>query len=197
MVDMPRRPGFTSGSEEPVWSGAPALRSTIYTWLISLGAAWFISMIWSKMFLTLLQNGWLPPVPGITALLFSPAGSLNLWFAAVPWVIVLAPVFSYTVQLAVTSYELTTQRITIRTGVLVRSMDQIELFRVRDFMIDAPIYLTILGLAHVRVISRDESLPLLTMIAQPAPDELVNLIRYHMQRRKDEVGMREIETNTA
>ncbi len=196
-LDVPRRPGFTAGTEEPVWQGSPALRSTLYMWLISLGAGWFISLIWGKLFNAFLQYGLLPPVPGITNALYTSSGELALWFRMVPWAVVLMPVFWYTINLAVTTYELSTQRITVRSGIMVRTMDQVELFRVRDFMIDAPFYFAILGLAHVRVISRDESLPLLTMIAQPQPDQLVNLIRTNTQRRKDEVGMREIETNTA
>ncbi len=196
-LDVPRRPGFTAGTEELVWQGSPALLSTLYMWLISLGAGWFISLIWGKLFTALFQYGMIPLVPGITNVLYASNGDLTLWFRMVPWAIMLVPVFWYTINLAVTTYELSTQRITIRSGILVRTMDQVELFRVRDFMIDTPLYFAILGLGHVRVISRDESLPLLTMIAQPKPDRLVDLIRTNTQRRKDEVGMREIETNTA
>lgn len=196
-LDLPRRPGFTSGTEEFVWKGHPSLRSTVYSWTLSSLAAWLISLVWVQLFTSLYANGMLPAAPLVTQMIYGADGQMALWFRVIPWVVCLVPVFWYSLNLAATTYELSTQRLTVRTGILVRTMDQVELFRVRDFMVDTPLHYMILGIAHVRVISRDESLPILTMIAQPRPYDLVDVIRFHTQRRKDEVGMREIETNTA
>ncbi len=192
---LPRRPGFTTGTEEQVWHGKPALRATIYMWLFSLAIGALLSFAWQKI---LLDGGYIIQVVAIIPQLipvFYPQGQPAWWLTLVPWILAIIPVGKYTLLLALTSYTLTTQRLSVKSGILFRTYDQVELFRVRDFMIDAPLYFTILGLGHVRVISRDESLPILTLIAQPEPEKLVNLIRDRVQARKDEVGVREFETN--
>ncbi len=192
MVDvLSRRPGFTTGVEEELWRGSPALRSTFYFWGLSLVAGWVVNLFWMKLLTGLFTAGYLG---ALGPLLFSPRGP-QIWTVAAPWGFILYPVFVYTLRLMVTSYRLTTQRLSVRSGIFLRTYDQVELFRVRDFIVDTPIYLAILGIGHVRVLSRDESLPMLTLIAQVHADSLVDMIRDYSQRRKDEVGMRELETN--
>lgn len=192
-----RRPGYTTGKEEEVWRGSPALRSTVYYWIVSVLTAWLIYVLWMKGFQGLNEAGLfgVRKAGSLAAVLF-PNGQLVWWMAIVPWAIGLLPALWHTLNIAVISYEMTSQRLTVRSGILVRVHDQMELFRVRDFMIDTPIYLGILGLSHVRIISRDETLPVLTLLAQPNSEQLVNIVREYVQRRKDEVGMREFETNS-
>lgn len=192
----PARPGFTTGKEEEIWHGAPAIRATIYFWVFSLIIGLIFFYLCNNALVGMLNGGLFNSLPSLARSMFTPTGEVKFWLQAMPLVICLFPVFWYTLGLIFTSYSLTTQRMHIRTGILIRTYDQLELFRVRDFLIDAPLYMVVLGLGHVRVISRDESLPLLTLIAQSEPSKLIDMIRDNVQRRKDEVGMREIETNT-
>lgn len=190
------RPGFTSGQEDLVWRGGPALRSTIYHWIFSILTAWLLYVLWIKGFDGLNKMGLFGArEQGSLAVTLFPNGDLVWWLAIVPWVIALLPALWHTLNIAVISYEMTSQRLTVRSGILVRISDQMELFRVRDFLVDTPIHLGALGLSHVRIISRDETLPVLTLLAQPNAEELANIVRQNVQRRKDEVGMREFETN--
>jgi membrane protein YdbS with pleckstrin-like domain len=188
-VSEQRRSGFSSGTEEPRWRGKPSLLSTTYFWIISVIAAFFISQQVES--LAAFLGG-----KGLRFLLDSSGRQVIGWLPLAIWLVILWPVFSRTMSLLATTYEITNQRIIIRSGILVRTHDQVEMFRIRDFMLDAPLFLNILGLSHIRVISRDESLPLLTLFAQPQGPALVDLIRFETQRRKDEVGVREIETGT-
>ncbi len=192
----PRRPGFTAGTETEVWRGSPAIRSTTYYWILSVATAWVLYLIWGQALAGLAAMGVFGVGPHSMARTLLPDGATPVWWLAiVPWAICLVPVAWRTLNLAVISYELTTQRLVVRAGILVRTQDQLELFRVRDFLIDTPLHMGLLGLSHVRVISRDETLPVLTMLAQSQSERLLNIIRDNVQRRKDEVGMREYETN--
>ncbi len=192
---MPRRPGFTAGVEESVWQGSPSLVSTSYYWFVSILGAWFVYLMLTKGAEGLSQIGFFGQGPGSLRASLFPNGELVWWVAILPWVIFLAPAAWYTLNVSVTTYQLTTQRLVIRSGILVRMHDQIELFRVRDFLVDTPLHMGLLGLAHVRIVSRDETLPVVTLLAQPRAVELVDTIRDCVQHRKDEVGMREFETN--
>jgi len=183
--NKPMRPGFSNGTEELRWRGKPALRSTSYMWALSIGLALFVSRFIDPVCAQLYKLG--------ATFLATPQGTLNFWVYVIPWVIFLWPATTRTISLMATTYELTNQRFIIRSGILLRTHDQVELFRVRDFMIDAPLYLTVLGLGHIRIISRDETLPLMTVYAQPEAPTLVDVVRGEVLRRKDEVGVREIE----
>jgi uncharacterized membrane protein YdbT with pleckstrin-like domain len=192
---LPRRPGFTTGTEEQVWQGKPALRATLYMWLFSLAGGAILHFGWNKILTDQgIMYSALSYIPFLIRFIY-PQGQPASWLYIVPWVIALTPVIKYTLALMMTTYGLTTQRLSVKTGILFRTHDQVELFRVRDFMIDAPLYFTILGLGHVRIISRDESLPVVTLIAQAEPEKLIDLVRTRVQYRKDEVGVREFETN--
>jgi uncharacterized membrane protein YdbT with pleckstrin-like domain len=192
---MPRRPGFTTGTEEQVWHGKPALRATLYMWLFSVSIGAMLHFGFTKVLIDQgIMYSAISYLPFLPRLLY-PHGEPAAWIYIIPWAFALLPVIKYTLSLIMTSYALTTQRLSIKTGILFRTYDQVELFRVRDFMIDAPLYFTILGLGHVRIISRDESLPVVTLIAQTEPEKLINLVRDRVQMRKDEVGVREFETN--
>ena len=192
----PVRPGFTAGTEEFRWYGKPALRSTAYLWAFSLGSAFLVSLVWGDVMFGIAKAVY-STAPGLAAAFF-PHGNRDMawWLAGLPWVALCLPAITKTASLMATSYELSTQRLNVQSGILVRTYDQLELFRIRDYLIDAPAYLSIMGLAHVRIISRDETLPLLTIFAQPYARDLVDLIRTETQRRKDEVGVREIETTS-
>lgn len=196
MQQQPRRPGYTAGLEETVWEGRPSLRCTIHLWALSIAIAWFLSIFWDMAMSGMVRSGFFSSLPPVIAQsLFSRTGTPSIGLTLLPWIFCLLPVFSYSVQLFATTYRLTTQRLHITTGIFVRLHDQIELFRVRDFLIDAPLYLALMGVRHLRIISRDESLPVVTLIAQKDAYALIDEIRKNVQQRKDEVGMREIETN--
>jgi uncharacterized membrane protein YdbT with pleckstrin-like domain len=192
-----RRPGYTTGQEQEVWAGSPSLRCTIHLWAISIAIAYFIAMFWDSTLVGMLRSGMFVRVPDIARAMFNPNGSVKTWASLIPWALCLFPAFWYSVQLKAIRYSLTSQRLSVDSGIFVRTHDQLELFRVRDFVIDAPLYMTILGVRHVRIISRDESLPILTLIAQPNAHALIDMVRELVQRRKDEIGLREIETNSA
>lgn len=190
MADTRARPGFSNGTEELRWRGKPALRSLVYLWVFSILIAVFVSFYWEK-------------IAGIAYAKLNPAAidaagvvTMPSWILLVPWVVFLWPAFVRTLAMALTSYELTNQRLIVKSGIMVRTHDQLELFRVRDFLLDSPFYLVMLGLANVRVVSRDETLPLMTIFAQANSPALIDLIRAEVQRRKDEVGIREIEAGT-
>lgn len=191
----PRRPGFTVGQEETLWESHPALRSTLYFWGFSILGAAFLFHFWGKLMAAFYADGLFANMPGLAGMIYAEPELMVWWLRILPSALCLLPVFLYSLSLACTSYKLTNQRLLVRTGILMRTHDQVELFRVRDFLIDAPIHLALMGLGHVRVISRDESLPVVTLIAQLDATTLIDTIRMQVQRRKDEVGMREIETN--
>jgi uncharacterized membrane protein YdbT with pleckstrin-like domain len=52
-----------------------------------------------------------------------------------------------------TTYELTSQRLRIRSGVLNRRVDELELYRVKDYAMEQPLMLRLVGLGNLTMIT--------------------------------------------
>ncbi len=92
-----------------------------------------------------------------------------------------------------TKYELTTERLKTRYGVLNKQMDEIELYRVRDYRFEQPFFLRIFSLGNVVMQTSDKSHPLVTIRAIPNGEELRERIRTHVEECRARKGVREID----
>lgn len=96
--------------------------------------------------------------------------------------------------LRLTKYELTTQRLKVCRGLLVRRHDEIGLHRIRDYKVMRPVLGIFLGYGAVRIISRDPSIPVLDMTLIPHAKEKTESIRSHAFAWKKTMGYREFDT---
>lgn len=96
--------------------------------------------------------------------------------------------------LRITRYELTTQRLKICRGLLVRRHDEIGLHRIRDYKVMRPVLGLFLGYGAVRIISRDPSLPVLDMNLIPDAKRKTEDIRTQALSWKKTMGYREFDT---
>lgn len=92
-----------------------------------------------------------------------------------------------------TKYELTSQRLMTRYGVINKKMDELELYRVKDYKLDEPFFLRIFSLGNIFIEASDKSHSNLVIKAVPNVEELRNLIRTNVERRRDEKGVREVD----
>lgn len=76
-----------------------------------------------------------------------------------------------------TKYAFTNRRLTIKTGVLSRSTEEIELFRVKDTGLEEPLFLRLFGLGHVLVIPVDATAAAVVMRSIPNPEKIRLLLR--------------------
>jgi len=87
-----------------------------------------------------------------------------------------------------TYYEFTTQRIKIRSGVLSRQMNQIELFRVKDLSVTQSLWGKIFEYVHVRVLSSDRIVEDVVLVALPGGFQAADQIRAAAQRARATTG---------
>lgn len=165
--------------ERTIWTGTPShlinlplylLWAAVFVGLIALGAT-----MWTSMQLNL--------------------APVTIWIlcalAAVP---LLAIVWKWLV-LASTRYELTTQRLRLRTGVLNRRLEEIELYRVRDYRLEQPFYMRLFGLANITLESADKSTPSIMLKAIPRGEHVREEIRTHVEESRRRRGVRDLEVN--
>lgn len=90
-------------------------------------------------------------------------------------------------------YELTSERLRIRRGVLNKELDEIELYRVRDYKLEQPLALRIFSLGNITVTSTDLSHPVLTLRAVKDSERVRELIRGNVEACRSRKRVRAID----
>ena len=78
-------------------------------------------------------------------------------------------------------YELTTERLKIRQGVLNKELDELELYRVRDYKLDQPFWLRIFSLGTITLRSSDTSHPVVVLRAIREGEAVREQIRKYVE----------------
>lgn len=92
-----------------------------------------------------------------------------------------------------TSYELTTQRLKISTGIFNKHLDELELFRVKDYSMVRPFFLRMMGLGHVTMVTSDISTPTVSIKAIPNVEQVREMLRTAVQAERDRKRVRELD----
>lgn len=98
-------------------------------------------------------------------------GIRGAWIALVGWLL------WRVIATFATSYALTSQRLRVREGVLNRSREEVELYRVHDLSLYKPLLLRVFGRAHLTVHSADPSHPVLRIRAVRQPEMVYETFR--------------------
>lgn len=92
-----------------------------------------------------------------------------------------------------TTYELTTERIILRYGVLNRTTEELELYRVRDYTLEQPLLLRLFSLGNVVMETSDRSHPRFVLEAIPNGEELRIKLRTHVEECRVKKKVREVD----
>jgi len=87
------------------------------------------------------------------------------------------------------SYRLTTQRLFVRRGWLAKHVNELELYRVKDVVVDQGLLQRLLGYGDITVMADDDSTPEVNMVGISRPTEVKETIRtqYRAARRREGV----------
>ncbi|MEM7678085.1 MAG: PH domain-containing protein [Myxococcota bacterium] len=159
----------SSGSEKKLWSGTPSQLTAFRFHLVCgvLGA----SLLFGSIYAVLNNNG---------IALYAFAGAV--FFA-------LAAAIKYFIVRS-TAYSLTSERLIVETGILSRSSEEIELYRVKDWSVMQPLLLRMFGHGHVRITSNDATAPELILMGISKPENLRDLVRTHVEASRDKKRVR-------
>jgi membrane protein YdbS with pleckstrin-like domain len=93
------------------------------------------------------------------------------------------------------SYTLTNQRIIRRYGLFNRTTFEIELYRVKDVHLYEPLQLRMFGLGTISLISSQRSTQIFELTAIKNAVEIREQLRHLVERRRNEKGVGEYDTN--
>jgi uncharacterized membrane protein YdbT with pleckstrin-like domain len=94
-----------------------------------------------------------------------------------------------------TVYELTTQRFRITRGILNRQLDEIELYRVKDYVMTQPLFLRLLGLGNIDLLSSDVSTPAVALRAIAGVEDVREKLRTSVQSERDRKRVRALDVD--
>jgi membrane protein YdbS with pleckstrin-like domain len=116
------------------------------------------------------------------------------WVALVPLAIGVLVLLALWMRMKSCRYRLTTQRLFIRRGWLARHVDELELYRVKDVVVDQGVLQRVLGYGTVTVLSDDDTTPEVDLVRISSPIKVKELIRtqYRAARRREGVHPTEL-----
>lgn len=95
--------------------------------------------------------------------------------------------------LKTTKYELTTERLRLRTGVFNKKLDELELYRVRDYKLEQPFWLRLFSLGNIVLQTSDLSTPTIVLRAIPDSERIREQIRSCVEACRVKKGVREMD----
>lgn len=125
-----------------------------------------------------------------------PSQVLNLGWFVLSLLIIFIPVALWKwLVVRSTRYELTSERLRLRHGVLNRKVEQLELYRVRDYHVDQPFWMRPFGLSSVVLNTADQTHPVVRLHAIAGGEALMEQLRTSVEACRLKKGVRDLEVN--
>lgn len=179
--------------ENVVWESTPS------QWVnFGIYAKWFVwALFWLALLLALHLNedaftDWAHSLQALRDANFSP---IPLGTGFVAGALLMAAgnsLWSY-LKVKTTRFVLTTERLFTYSGVLNKQIDELELYRVKDYSQYKPFVMRLAGLGCVSVETSDRSHPIVRIDGIKDPDFLQGLLRQHGELRRNARGVRELD----
>jgi uncharacterized membrane protein YdbT with pleckstrin-like domain len=90
-------------------------------------------------------------------------------------------------------YELTTERLKLRQGVLNRILDELELYRVRDYKLEQPFFLRIFSLGNIVIRTTDTTHPYILLRAVRDCENVLERVRRHVEECRAKKNVRALD----
>jgi uncharacterized membrane protein YdbT with pleckstrin-like domain len=129
----------------------------------------------------------------LAALVFLPQFR---WWSLIPAGIALIYMLGVCLVNRCRIYEVTTERIRVRVGILTRRTDDLELYRVQDITFLEPLRQRIFGVGTIVIATNDATTPVLRIEAIPQAPDVREALRKHVEacRERKRVRIAELES---
>jgi uncharacterized membrane protein YdbT with pleckstrin-like domain len=139
---------------------------------------------------------WMNLGPFCLALLLTAGIILGGIFSPIAFAALIIPliwiIWSYLV-IRCQVFELTSQRLRITRGIFNQTIDEIELYRVKDILLEKKWWMRILGLGSLHLETSDRTLPSISIAAIPGATNLREELRREVEKVRDKKRVRELD----
>jgi len=122
-----------------------------------------------------------------------PLGPAALVPAFVILLLPLAYALFRSILIKAVRYEITSERIKISSGIFSKKNSAMELYRVKDYTMEAPFFYRLFHLGNICILTSDRSTPQITLPAVPNAKKLMDDIRTYVELRRDQKRVREVD----
>ena len=107
------------------------------------------------------------------------------------WTVIL-PLIVY-LRTRFTIYELTEERFREKTGILSQTIEELELYRVRDYSVEKPFIMRLFGLGNLTLITSDKTNPKIYLYAIKNVENVRDLFRKNVEATRKKTGTKEVD----
>ena len=107
------------------------------------------------------------------------------------WTIIL-PLIVY-LRTRFTIYELTEERFREKTGILSQKIEELELYRVRDYTVEKPFIMRLFGLGNLILITSDKTNPKIYLYAIRNVESVRDVFRKNVEATRKKTGTKEVD----
>ena len=129
----------------------------------------------------------------LSSVIVSAAILLPNWWVLLGLILPIAYAAFKFLKVAAREYRLTSERLLITDGILSKSTDTMELYRVKDLRMTQPVSLRIFGLENIELTTSDKSNADIILDSVPKSVGLGDLCRTYVEACRTSKGTREIE----
>jgi membrane protein YdbS with pleckstrin-like domain len=182
-------PGGAPGPEQTLWEGRPSI-ALVFGKLLGVIIRFVILLIIGYFAISMGLPALASLSSGAQSFVEQNSGSLQLgiivvlFIVALPSMIALGSAF---VRVKNTHYKVTNQRVLIESGVLSRSLEEIDMRSIDDIEYQQPFLERIFGIGKVYIVSTDKVAPRLALLGIHDPRQTRELIRgaaYQVSQRQ-------------
>jgi membrane protein YdbS with pleckstrin-like domain len=119
--------------------------------------------------------------------------SWPFWVALAPLVPGLLLLLLVWVRVKSSSYRLTTQRLFVRRGWLAKHINELELYRVKDVVVDQGVLQRLLNFGTITVLADDDTTPAVHLVGVASPTAVKETIRTQYRAARQREGVRPTE----
>ena len=121
-----------------------------------------------------------------------PSQISNFWIYLLFFWTIIPPIIVYLNTMFI-KYELDSQILKIKKGILSRNIDETELYRVKDYSILKPFFLRLFGLGHLVLTTSDKNNKIVRLVAIKDTEKVKDIIRNHVEKARKRTGTKEVD----
>jgi membrane protein YdbS with pleckstrin-like domain len=115
------------------------------------------------------------------------------WLALVPLALGMLLLLLVWIQVKSCSYRLTNERLFIRRGWLAKHVNELELYRVKDVVVNQGFLQRLLGYGNITVLADDDTTPEVDLVRISSPTKVKEMIRTHYRAARQREGVHPTE----
>jgi membrane protein YdbS with pleckstrin-like domain len=115
------------------------------------------------------------------------------WGALVPFALGVALLLLVWIRVKSFRYRLTTQRLFVRRGWLAKHVNELELYRVKDVVVNQGAWQRLLGYGTITVMADDDTTPKVDLLGVSSPTKVKEMIRTHYRAARQREGVHPTE----